>query len=294
MTVRTTTARIVAGAALLLLLGTLAWGQSDPTTQPIEVPGADVLDRTEAMPEAFENVGVDEHLDTQLPLDLPFTDHSGQDVTLGKYFDGERPVILTLNYYRCQQLCSLQLNALVDAMKDMEWVPGKQFEIVTVSFDPLEDYRLATIKRRTYLEHYGRPEAASGWHFLTGSKASIDKLLETTGVRVKYDPKTNEWAHTAVLIINTPNGRISRYLGNIVYEPRTLRLSLVEASEGKIGSPFDQVLLYCYHFDGEGYSLSAFNIVRGGAVLTALVLGTVLLILWRRERRRGKLAEATS
>jgi protein SCO1 len=284
--------------ALALLTALAARAQDAATTAPATAPSITeppaaaapapaLKDRAEALPPELRGVGVDEHLNAELPLDLEFTDHTGAKVKLGQYFDGRRPVILTMNYYRCPMLCGLQLNSLLDTLHQLDWVAGEQFQIVTVSFDPLETHQVAALKRQNYLQQYGRPAAANGWQFLTGRKASIDKLLDTTGFRVRWNEETREWMHVAALVICTPDGHISRYLVDIVYQPRTLRLSLVEASEGKIGSALDHVLLFCYHYDGQGgYALAAMNLVRAGGVLTLVFVGTLLAVLWRRERRR--------
>jgi protein SCO1/2 len=246
----------------------------------------------DALPPELEGVGIDEHLDAQLPLDLEFTDHAGKKVRLRDYFDGEHPVVLTLNYYKCPMLCGLMLNGLLDALRQIDWTAGEQFQVVTVSFDPLEAYQLAAIKRQNYLTQYERPAAAHGWPFLVGRKSSIDPLLEATGYRIRWNDKQQQWIHITALIICTPDGRISRYLYGVLFEPKTLRLSLVEASQGKIGSTLDRVLLYCYHYEGGTYTLAAMNIARAGGVLTLLVLGTVLFVFWRRERRAKTKATA--
>lgn len=255
--------------------------------------GAGAQDRIDPLPKDLEQVGIDEHLDATLPLDLEFTDHTGKQVRLRDYFDGEHPVILTLNYFKCQMLCTLQLNELVDALKPLDWIAGDQFEIVTVSFNFEEGPALAALKRQSYLDFYGKPEAADGWHFLTspGNQKNIDALLKATGFRVKYIEETGEFSHAAALILCTPDGRISRYLYAFPYPPKTVRLSLVEASEGKIGSTVDRILLFCYHYDGEGgYSLAAMNVVRAGGVLSLILVGGLLLILWRYDVRRRKAA----
>jgi protein SCO1/2 len=246
------------------------------------------------LPEELADVGIDEHLSAQLPLDLEFTDQDARKVRLRDYFDGRRPVILALNYYKCPMLCGLMLNGLLDGLKGMDQTAGDDFQIVTVSFDPLETTPLARQKRDSYLAAYGRPEAARGWHFLTGRQASIKPLLETTGYRIAWNEHAQQWMHAAAVLICTPDGRISRYLYGILFEPRTLRLSLVEASQGKIGTTVDRVLLYCYHYDGEGYSLTAMNLVRAGGVLTILCIATLLLGLWRFEVRRRKVAPPTA
>lgn len=285
MTHTWTAPRTCLAAALLLAGAACAARAQQPATRPA-AEALDGPDRTELLPPELEEVGITEHLDGPLPLDAEFTDQDGRKVRLGDYFDGERPVILTLNYYRCPMLCGLMLNGMVDALAELDWTAGEQFQIVTVSFDPLETSQLAYLKRQNYLKQYGRPEAAGGWHFLTGRKKSIDRLLDATGFGVKLNEQTNEWSHASALIICTPDGRISRYLYGILFEPRTTRLSLVEASEGKIGTTIDRFLLFCYHYDGEGYNqLATMNIMRAGGLLSLAVVAALLVRLWRRERR---------
>lgn len=275
--------------ALAALCGWPALGQ----------PSAPAGARAEPLPPELVGVGVDEHLNAQLPLDLEFVDHAGKKVRLRDYFDGQHPVILTLNYYKCPMLCGLMLNGLLDAFRQLDWTAGEQFQVVTVSFDPLETHQLAAIKRQNYLTHYESRRAGTAvparrdWQFLTGRKASIDPLLDATGFRIRWNEQRQEWTHIAAPIVCTPDGRISRYLYGVLFEPQTLRLSLVEASEGKIGSTIDRVLLYCYHYEGGEYTLAAMNIVRAGGVLTVLVVGTLLLVLWRRERRHARVVVPT-
>lgn len=244
--------------------------------------------RTEPMPEAIDNLKVTEYLDTPLPLDLEFQDETGRTVRLRDYFDGRRPVILTLNYYRCPMLCGLQLNGLLEALQKLSWTVGNQFEIVTVSFDPRETPTLAKLKKQNMLMEYGRPGAANGWHFLTGREKNIAQLTDACGFEFRYDEERGEYAHAAVLFVVTPDGRLSRYLYGVLFDPTTLRLSLVEAAEGKIGSTFDHFLLYCYHYDADArrYAPVAMNIMRLGAGLCLVMLGTVLGSLWLHERRR--------
>lgn len=248
-------------------------------------------ERQEAAPSELEGVGVDERLDEAIPLDLEFADESGETVRLGDYFDGERPVILTLNYYECPMLCTLELNGLAEALRGMDWVPGREFEIVTVSIDPRETPALARDKKATYLKAYGRPEAAEGWHFLTGREQSIRALADAVGFRYSYIEQQGQWAHAAVLFLATPDGRLSRYLYGVQFDPKTLRLSLVEASRGGIGSTLDRLILYCYHYDSEAgtYAPQALRIMQLGGLATVVVLGGLLLVFWRREAsRRGK------
>ena len=242
------------------------------------------------VPEALEEVGITEHLDAKLPLDLEFRDEDGLSVTLGSFFDGERPVILTLNYYRCPMLCGLMLNGLVDGLDEMEWTPGQEFEIVTVSINPLETPALAKEKKQNYIKRYGRPSAMTGWHFLTGNEPEIDRLAETVGFRFVYDPVEQQYAHAAAIFVCTPDGRVARYLYGIEYPPKRLKLGLLEASEGKIGSTLDQLILYCYHYDPSNrrYSPVAMNIMRVGGGASASILAVALGMFWFREWRRRK------
>jgi len=244
----------------------------------------------DAVPKETEGVGVTEHPGAVLPLELMFRDENGRDVRLKDYFAGSRPVILTLNYYRCPMLCTLQLNGLVDALRRMEWTPGRQFEIVTVSIDPLETPPLARLKKQNYMKEYGRPEAAKGWHFLTGREENIRRLAATVGFEYRYDRETDQYVHAAALFVCTPEGRVSRYLYGILYDPTTLRLSLVEAAEGRTRSTVDRILLYCFHYDSAKgrYAPAAMNLMRAGGVATVLILGGVLAAYWRREAARRK------
>jgi len=264
-----------------------------PATQPLaENSTGDLLNSGPAapLPPELQGVGIDEHLNGPLPLDLTFRDERGRTVKLGDYFDGRRPVILTLNYYRCPMLCGLQLNGLLDSLKELEWTAGENFRIVTVSFDPLETPLLAKAKQQGYLAEYGRPAAADGWAFLTGANANIQQLLGATGFNIRWNERRKEWMHTAALILCTPDGRISRYLYGVMYDPKTLRLSLVEASEGKVGSTLDRVLLYCFHYDAvEGkYAVMAFRLVQVGAGLVAVAVAGLVIGLWRWEVHRRK------
>ncbi len=254
------------------------------------VVGTVAAQLVEEVPEVLEDVGVTEHLDAQLPLELQFRDEHGNWVELGSFFDGERPVILTLNYYRCPMLCGLMLNGVVDGLEAMEWTPGEEFEIVTISINPLETPELATAKKQNYLKRLDRPAAAGGWHFMTGRELEIDRLAETVGFSFSYDPATKEYAHAAVIMVCTPDGRVARYLYGIEYPPKRLKLALLEAAEGTIGTTLDQLILYCYHYDptNRRYSPVAMNIMRLGGGATALILGISLAAFWVREWWRKK------
>jgi protein SCO1/2 len=250
---------------------------------------------SQAVP-ALGKVGVEEHLDAHLPLELEFLDEDGRSVRLGDYFDGARPVILTLNYYRCPMLCGLQLNGVVAGMEEMDWTPGVEFEMVTVSIDPLETPELAQAKKENYLKRYQRPAAARGWHFLTGRQDNIERLAETVGFGYTYDVSSGQYAHAAAIFVITPDGRVARYLYGIEYPPQSLKLALMEASQGEIGSAFDQLIMYCYHYDpaSRRYAPVAMNIMRVGGGATALLLGVTLGTWWLRESRRRRRAQGES
>jgi len=254
-------------------------------------------ERAEPLPEELEGVGVSERLGQRVPLDLAFTDDEGRPVKLGNYFQSGRPVLLDLGYYRCPMLCNLVLNGFIEGLREVpSWVPGDNFEVVVVSVDPLETAKLAKLKKQNYVREYGRPESASGWHFLTGSPESIAALTEAVGFRYKWVEDRNEYAHAAVLVTLTPKGEVARYLYGVMFDPRTIRLSLAEASEGRSLSALDQLLLYCYHYDptSRSYSFAAINIMRAGGVLALIVIGTTLASFWMRESRRRRAAAVTA
>ena len=232
----------------------------------------------------LENVGIDQRLGEQLPLDLTFRDESGAVVRLGDYF-GKKPVVLTLVYYSCPMLCNQVLNGMTSALDVVSFDIGKEFEVVTVSFDPRETPELARAKKATYIDWYKRPGAADGWHFLTGAKASIDKLTEAAGFHYKFDAATNQFVHASGIMLATPEGRLARYFYGIEYAPKDLRLGLIEASEKKIGNPVDRLLLYCYHYDPASgkYGAVAMNILRLAAIATVGGLIAMLLLLRRRS-----------
>jgi protein SCO1/2 len=238
------------------------------------------------LPPVLRQVGFDQRLNAQVPLDLTFGDEAGQPVKLENYF-GSKPVILVLAYYRCPMLCTQVLNGLVQALLDIPFDVGKEFSVVTVSFDPRETPAMAAAKKKTYVERYGRAGAEEGWHFLTGKEESIHRLTEAVGFHYVYDAKNDQFAHASGIMVLTPSGKIARYFYDITYSPRDVRLGLVEASANRIGSPVDQILLYCFHYDpSEGkYGAVIMSFVRLGGILTVGAIGTFLFILWRQERR---------
>ena len=236
----------------------------------------------------LHDVGIDQHLGQQVPLDVPFRDENGQTVQLGQYF-GSKPVILALVYYECPMLCTLTLTGLVGALKAVSFDVGNEFNVLAVSINPTETPELATAKKAKYLKSYGRSGADAGWHFLTGDEASIQRLAAAVGFRYRYVPEQKQFAHAAGITVLTPQGLISHYFFGIEYAPRDLRLSLVEASNNRIGSPVDQLLLYCFHYDPVTgtYAATAMRIVRLAGAVTVLTLGTYLFAMWRRERHRA-------
>jgi protein SCO1/2 len=262
-----------------LLLGSLTIGPPDP-----------------GKPVILKDAGIRQNLNAQVPLDLHFRDESGRSVTFGECCAG-KTTVLVMAYYRCPMLCTQVLNGVVDCLRGVPFNAGKEFEVVVVSFDPREQPALARAKKAAYVEAYGRPGAEEGWHFLTGEREQIDELCRAVGFGYQYDVKRDQFAHASGIMILTPGGRVSRYLLGIggttagsPYGPRDLRLALVEASEEKIGSPWDGVLLFCYVYDPEkGNYRFAINAVRTAGAVTVLLLGGALGLAWWREwRKRGK------
>ncbi len=242
-----------------------------------------------ALPGALAGVGIDQKLNAQAPLDLLFRDENGQTVPLSTYFHSGKPVLLAPVYYRCPMLCTQILNGVASALKAVSFDPGRDFEVVAFSFDPKDTPELAAAKKQTYIRRYGRANTANGWHFLTGDEANIKPLMDAIGFRYKYDPQTDQYAHASGITILTPEGRLSKYFYGVEYAPRDLRLGLVEASANKIGTPVDQILLFCYHYDPSTGKYGAFVVglmrVVGGAF--ALLCGAVLIIAFLRDRRNG-------
>lgn len=264
----------LAGVAFCLVLGGVAMAWATPAE-----PG---------LPAPLREVAFEQKIGANLPLDLPFRNENGDSVTLGRYF-GARPVMLSLVYYECPMLCNMALNGLVTSLRALDLKPGKDFDIVTVSFDPREGPELAAAKKQHYLQELHRPGAEEAWHFLTGDADAIEKLTSTVGFRYVFDEKTQQFAHASGLIITTPQGQLARYFYGIEYSPRDLRFGLVEASEGKVGSVVDQALLYCFHYDPEAgsYAAAAFKIVRLAGALTVIGIAALIILLRRGESRRA-------
>ena len=237
-------------------------------------------------PQELKKVSFDQNLGAQVPLDLPFRDETGRGVQLSQYFTG-RPVILALVYYECPMLCVQALNGLVKSLKVLALEPGRDYTVVTVSFNPAETPEQAAAKKDEYVARLKKPGAAEGWHFLTGNEASIRMLTGAVGFHYVYDADTRQFAHPTGMVVLTPEGKTSKYVFGIDYGPRDIRLALVEASDHRVGTPVDRLLLYCYHYDPATgrYGLVLMNVLRLGGVLTVATTGGLILILRRREKR---------
>jgi protein SCO1/2 len=229
-------------------------------------------------------IGIDQKLDAQVDPNITFTDESGRAVKLGDYY-GTKPIILTPVYYECPMLCSMLLNGLVKAMRVMPFAAGKEFEIITFSINPNETFQLAAEKKQHYVRDYGKPQAADGWHFLSGRPESIQRLADSIGFRYTYDTYTKQWAHTSTIVVLTPSGRISQYFYGIEFDPSDLKLSLVQASNSKIGSLVDHVLLYCFQYNPTTgkYSIAIMRILRTVAAATVLLILAYVLVGLRRK-----------
>jgi protein SCO1/2 len=284
------TTHIVRSAAISILavalLGATAFGQR--MTQGIMSPPANMR------PPGLKNVGIEQHLNDQIPPDLTFRDETGKSVRLADYF-GRKPMILNLVYYQCPMLCGEVLSGLESALRVLKFDVGKEFDVLTVSFDPKETPEMAAAKKAEFLKRYGRDGAAKGWHFLTGPQASIDALTKAAGFDYEYDPKTGQFAHATAIMVLTPEGRIAQYYYGVEFAPKDLRLGLVQASQNKIGSVVDEVLLYCYHYnpDTGKYGAIISRILKIEAGATIFLLGTFLVVMFRLgslSEQRGKRA----
>jgi protein SCO1/2 len=237
----------------------------------------------------LKDIGIDQHLDQQIPLDLQFKDENGSTVRLGDYFKKGRPVILTLVYYQCPMLCSEVLTGLDSAMQVMKFTAGNEYEVITVSIDPRDTPEIAKEKKASYLKEYKRPGAEDGWHFLTGQPENITKLAQTVGWKYRWDPKMNQFVHAAGIMLVTPQGKLAQYYYGIEYAPKDLRLGLIEASQDKIGNLVDAVVLYCYHYDPRTgkYGAVVSNMLRIGGAATILLLGGFIVLMVRRDSHAG-------
>ncbi|HYX20285.1 MAG TPA: SCO family protein [Thermoanaerobaculia bacterium] len=271
------------GALLALLVA------SNLFAQAMEPPPGRII-RADEKPEILKDIGIDQRLDAPLPLDVPLRDEAGRAVRLGDYF-GKRPVVFALVYYNCPMLCTQVLNGLVGALNTISLEAGRDFDVVAVSFDARDKPSDAAAKKDAYLTRYKHPNAAQGWHFLTGDPPSIERITKAAGFRFKWDESRSQFAHASAVIVATPDGRLARYFYGIEYSPRDLRLGLVEASAGRIGTPVDQVLLYCFHYDPTSgkYGAVVIRMIRIAGLATIAAIG---ISLWMMSRRRLKVVRA--
>ena len=282
-------AAVVLACALALLLAL------PPAVAQVSSYGDKSEGEANSEPSVLNGVGVDQHLNTQLPLNLVFTDDTGNQVPLSAYF-GKKTAILALVYYQCPMLCSEELNGLTSALEMVRFVPGKDFDVIVISIDPTEGTALAAARKQTYLKRYGHPETADGWHFMTGTQANIDALTRAVGFRyVKIpgpDGKLTQFAHASSIQIVTPEGKLAQYYMGVEYSPKDLLLGLDEASSNRIGSPVDNILTYCYHYDPKTntHSLIVARVVQLGGLLTMVLLGGFMTVMFRRDYRQGDAA----
>lgn len=273
---RNNQARLVPAPILLMVTALLACLPAGLSAQPAgqQIP-------------QLQNVSIKQRLNAQVPLDLTFQDETGRTVALRDYF-GRKPVVLSLAYYRCPMLCTMVLTGLTKALKVIQFNVGDEFDVITVSIDPRETPPLAAAKKEAYLADYARPGAVRGWHFLTGKQMEITRLANAVGFGFEYDRERDQFAHAAAIMVITPQGRVSKYFYGIEYSARDLRLGLVEAAAGKVGTPVDQLMMYCFHYDPQTgkYSMSILKTIRLAGVLTVLSIVALVCALYLRDRRR--------
>lgn len=243
-------------------------------------------------PPELKGIDLVDHAGTALPRDLVLRDEAGKPVRLGDFFDHGRPLVVQLVYYSCPMLCTLVLNGYVEAAKELDWVPGQDYDVLTVSFDPHDTPELATAKKKSYVASLGKPDAAAGWHFLTGDSAVVRVLADSLGFAYRWLPQKQQFAHAAGMFVLTPDGTVSRTLYGITFPGKDLRLSLVEAGKGKLGSPVDKLLLYCFQYDPTTgkYAMVAVNVMKVAGFVTVLILGGFLVLQWLRSRRKARTA----
>ena len=241
------------------------------------------------LPDALQTIAIEQKLGEQLPLDTELTAEDGRTIKLGDLFESGRPVVLAFVYYECPMLCNEVLNGLTGSLKGLSLDAGKDFDVIALSFDARENEKpeLARNKKAAYMERYGRPGSEKGWHFLTGTQASIDAVTKAAGFNYRWDEKSNQFAHAGGVMIVTPQGKMSRYFYGIDYSPRDLKLGVIDSADNKVGSAADQMLLYCYHYDPATgkYGLAVLSVIRLGAVLTLLGMGAMGFVFWRRGKK---------
>lgn len=275
----------------IMLIGGPVQGQYKPPAVPTERQSTE-------QPGILREIGIDQKLDNQVPLDVEFTDEHGKVVTL-KDYSGDKPIVLSLVYYGCPMLCGQMLQGLTRSLKmlkDVPMVPGKDFEVVTISFDPTEGPDLALEKKNTFIKELKQPGAENHWHWLTGSDESIKKVADAVGFRYAWDEKQEQYAHASAIFLLTPDGKVSRYFFGIEYSPKDMRLGLTEASNGKIGGPVEKVLLWCFHYDPTigKYSMLVMRLVQVGGILTLLLLGSFMFVMLRKDFQAAPKAETNT
>jgi protein SCO1/2 len=272
-----------------VLLAAVLFAPAVADAQGMGMPAPPEINPVSKKPAILDNVGIDQKIGQQLPLDTVFKDETGRDVKLDEYF-GSRPVVMALAYYECPMLCTQVLNGMTGALKTLSFDAGKDFDVVVVSINPREMPALAAEKKATYVEHYDRPQTAAGWHFLTGNEQSIKAVADAIGFRYAYDEKIGQYAHGAAIYVTTPSGVVARYFLGVEFPPSHLRYALVEASNNKLGTIADQVLLFCYHYDPATgkYGVAIMRAVRIGGVLTVAAFVAFLVVSLRRERETAR------
>jgi protein SCO1/2 len=284
------TNRLIAGRAAAILAGLVCALSLCSTAQVSRYDEKQMGSVSDKPPALLNSVGISQNLNQQLPLSLTFTDDHGQQVQLAQYF-GKRPAILALVYYQCPMLCSEELNGLTGALQMVNFVPGKDFDVIVISIDPSEGTDLAAAKKRSYVKRYGHPESANGWHFLTGTQPNIDAVTKAVGfgyVKIPGpDGKLTQFAHASSIQILTPAGKLAQYYMGVEYSPKDLRLGLVEASNNHIGSPVDNILTYCYHYDPKTntHSLIVARVVQLGGLVTVSTLGGFMVLMFRKDNK---------
>lgn len=287
---------VVSGLLLRDLVVAMANGQINVGNYgrvPDSIPGS-ALDTPQD--KVLSKVRWEQKLQSQLPLDAQFKDEEGRTVQFGQYFNGRRPVVLAMIFYNCTMLCSQVLNGMMTSMKEVNLVPGKDFDVVVISINPEEGPTLAKAKKKNYLAEYGFSRVANGFHFLTGSKANIDKVTNAAGYFYEYDKRTDQYAHPGGIVLVTPQGEVARYLTGVLFEPRDMRLGLVDAARGKVGSITDLVLLRCFHYDATTgkYSLAVMEVLRLLATVFLITIGSCVAFWVRRDMKKEKQRKSAS
>lgn len=287
----------VSRLTLLSLVGLLIFGnavsaqKNEHYNSPLYAPRTydPSVTTSNGLPNALKEVGIEQKLGEQIPLDAEFKNEDDQTVKLGEYFGKEKPVILALVYYECPMLCNEVLNGLTGSLKGISFDAGKEFDVVAISFDARENDKpgLAKNKKESYLKRYGRENTANGFHFLTGTQDQIDKVANAVGFSYHWDEKSEQFAHAGGIMVVTPDGKLARYFYGIDYSPKDLKFGIMEAGEGKIGNPAEQLFLYCYHYDPStgSYGLAILKVMRIAAVFTILAIGGMLFVFWRYKKK---------